>query len=232
MNARRALRGAFLVVSIGLALHLVFPQIPGLERSLRLIASSSHLLVAAAFGAELASELCYAELLGRSVGAIAGPGPSPRFRKREGIGLWFMLRLTLTGYGVAHVLPGGGAVAATVTYGILRRKGFEPGKVGLALAAVSVLVYGALGVLSASSLGYMLLIGDLGPVFATASLLLFVLTLVGALVSYAAYRRPMLAKSVDQERRSPYRTFPPGWAASILARKGGNVVGELHLAAR
>ena len=38
--------------------------------------------------------------------------------------------------------------------------------------------------------------GDLGPVSATASLLLFVLTLVGVLVAYAAYRRPMLAKSV------------------------------------
>jgi uncharacterized protein (TIRG00374 family) len=196
MNARKALRGALLVASIGLALHLVFPQIPGLERSLRLIASTSHLLVGAAFVAELASELCYAELLGQSVGAVAGPGPSLRFRRRGRIGRWFMLRLAVTGYGVAHVLPGGGAVAATVTYGILRRKGFDPEKVGLTLAAVSVLVYGALGVLFAGSLAYILLMGDLGLVSATASLLLFALTLVGALVAYAAYRRPMLAKSV------------------------------------
>jgi glycosyltransferase 2 family protein len=195
VNVHRALRGALLVASIGLALHLVFPQIPGLERSLRLIASTSHLLVGAAFVAEVLSELCYAELLGRSVGAISGSGPSPRSRRRGRIGRWFMLRLTVTGYGVAHVLPGGGAVAATVTYGVLRRKGFDPEKVGLALAAVSVLVYGALGVLFAGSLAYMLLLGHLGPVSATASFLLFVLTLVGALVAYAAYRRPTLAKS-------------------------------------
>ena len=72
MNARKALSGALLVASIGLTLHLVFPQIPGLERSLRLIIGSSHLLVGAAFVAELGSELCYAELLGQSVGALGG----------------------------------------------------------------------------------------------------------------------------------------------------------------
>ena len=52
-----------------------------------------------------------------------------------------MLRLTVTGYGAAHVLPGGGATAAAVTYGALRRKGYNPQSVGLALAAVSVLGY-------------------------------------------------------------------------------------------
>jgi hypothetical protein len=60
---RRWVRGVLLVGSIGLALHLVLPQISGIERSLRLVAGTSHLLVAAAFLAELASELCYAELL-------------------------------------------------------------------------------------------------------------------------------------------------------------------------
>ena len=72
MNWRRALRGVLMVASIGLTLHLVLPQIPGLERSLRLIVDTSHLLVGAAFVAEVLSEVCYAELLGRSVG-IAGP---------------------------------------------------------------------------------------------------------------------------------------------------------------
>jgi glycosyltransferase 2 family protein len=196
VNARRALRVVLLVTSIGLALHLVFPQIPGIERSLQLIASTSHLLVGAAFVAEVLSELCYAELLRRSVGTVSGPGFSSRDRRHRGIGLCFMLRLTVTGYGVSHVLPGGGAAAATVTYDVLRRKGFDAQKVGLALAAVSVLVYGALGVLFAGSLAYMLLMGDLGSVSSTACLLLFVLTLVGALVAYTAYRRPMLARNV------------------------------------
>jgi uncharacterized protein (TIRG00374 family) len=174
-----------LVGSIGLALHLVLPQIPGIERSLRLVASTSHALVGAAFLAELVSELCYAELLGRSVGVIS---------RRPG--RWFMLRLTITGSGAAHVLPGGGAAAATVTYDALRRKGFDPERVGLALAAVTVLIYGALGMLFSGSLLYMLLERDLDPAGTTASILFFVLTLGLALGVYAAYRRPMLARDV------------------------------------
>src|SRR5919112_52515 len=105
VNGRRALRGVLLVASLGLALHLVLPQIPGLERSLRLIVGTSHLLVGAAFLAEVLSELCYAELLGRSVGTISRLGLSSRVRKRRGMERWFMFRLTVTGYGLAHVLP-------------------------------------------------------------------------------------------------------------------------------
>ena len=112
------------------------PQIPGLERSLRLIVGTSHLLVGAAFVAEVLSELCYAELLGRSVGTVSGPGFSSRVSRRRGMERWFMLRLTVTGYGVSHVLPGGGAVTTTMTYRVLRRRGFGPEKVGLALAAI------------------------------------------------------------------------------------------------
>ena len=131
-----------LVLSVGLALHFVFPQIPGLERSARLLAGASHLLVGAALLAEVASELCYGELLGRSVGALPNTGRSPSLREgRRGAGRWFLLRLTVTGYGVAHVVPGGGATAVAVTYGALRRRGFESGRVGAALAAVSFLVY-------------------------------------------------------------------------------------------
>ncbi len=52
VNRRRALRGILMVTSIGLALHLVLPEIPGLERSLQLISGTSHLLVGAAFLAE------------------------------------------------------------------------------------------------------------------------------------------------------------------------------------
>ena len=56
------MHGVLLVASVGLVL-LVLPEIPGLERSLRLIVGTSHLLVGAAFVAEVLSELCYAELL-------------------------------------------------------------------------------------------------------------------------------------------------------------------------
>ncbi len=220
------MRGALLVGSIGLALHLVLPQIPGLERSLRLVAGTSHPLVGAAFLAELLSELCYAELLRRSVGGIFTAGSSSSSRR---LGRWFMLRLTVTGYGAAHVLPGGGAAAATVTYSALRRKGYAPEDVGLALTAVSVLVYGALGMLFSGSLLYMLVKRDLGPVSTAASVFFLALTLSVTMVAYAAYRRPTFAKHVAQKGThlvgrllggEGLRQRAEAWSARLIARLG------------
>jgi len=218
-----------LVGSVGLALHLVLPQIPGLEKSLRLVAGTSHPLVGAAFLAELLSELCYADLLKRSVGVIFTAGFSPSSRR---LGRWFMLRLTVTGYGAAHVLPGGGAAAAAVTYSALRRKGYDPESVSLALAAVSVLVYGALGMLFSGSLIYMLLDGDLGPVSTAASIFFLALTLTVTMVAYAAYRRPTFAKNVaekgarltgrllgGEELQRRART----WSAQLISRLGEEI---------
>jgi glycosyltransferase 2 family protein len=227
---RKLVRGVLFVGSVGLALHLVLPQIPGLERSLRLVAGTSHLLVGAAFLAELLSELCYAELLRRSVGAIFTAGSSPSSRK---LGRWFMLRLTVTGYGAAHVLPGGGATAAAVTYSALRRKGYDPQSVGLALAAVSVLVYGALGMLFSGSLIYMLLNGDLGPVSTAASIFVLALTLSVTMVAYAAYRRPTFAKNVAKKAARLIGCLPGGeglwrrartWSARFISGLGEEIL--------
>jgi glycosyltransferase 2 family protein len=234
LDVKRLVRGVLLVGSIGLALHLVLPQIPGLERSLRLLAGTSHLLVGAAFLAELVSELCYAELLGRSVGVISAGYSSPRSREP---GRWFMLRLTVTGYGAAHVLPGGGAAATAVAYGALRRQGYNSESVGLALAAVSVLVYGALGILFSGSLLYMLLDRDLGPADTAASVFVLALTVSAGLGAYVAYRRPTLAKNVAERgtrfagrllRDEELRRRVGAWSAQLVAR----LVEELRAARR
>ncbi len=236
---KRLVHGLLLVGSIGVALHLVLPQIPGLERSLRLVAGTSHPLVGAAFLAELLSELCYAELLRRSVGGIFTAGSSLSSRR---LGRWFMLRLTVTGYGAAHVLPGGGAAAATVTYSALRRKGYAPEDVGLALTAVSVLVYGALGVLFSGSLLYMLLDGDLGPADTAASIFFLVLSVCVALGAYTAYRRPTLAKNVAERGTRLVGRLLGGeglqgragaWSARLIARLGEELrAARRQLAAR
>jgi uncharacterized protein (TIRG00374 family) len=211
------LRGILMVTSIGLALHLVLPEIPGLERSLQLISGTSHLLVGAAFLAEVLSELCYAELLGRSVGTVSGLGFSSRLKGCRRIERWFMLRLAVTSYGVQHVLPAGGAVATTMTYRVLRRRELDPEKVALALAGLSVLVYSALGILFAGSLTYLLLMRALGPVSTSASLLLLVLVLVGALFAYVVYRRPKLAESVVKPGINLIGSLPRGsWFRSVL----------------
>ncbi|HEX2729662.1 MAG TPA: lysylphosphatidylglycerol synthase transmembrane domain-containing protein [Rubrobacteraceae bacterium] len=234
---RRFARGVLYVASIGLALHLMLPQIPGLRRSAELMMEAAPVLILLAFLAELLSELCYADLLGRSVMMSSGLGPYLRYRRHRGIGLWFTLRLAVTGYGAAHVLPGGGATAATVTYAALRSRGFERRKIALAVAAVSALVYGALGVIFAGSLLYMVLNRDLGVAQTSVAFVGFVFVLVAGAGSYEAYRNPALTRRVLVRllllggrllRRKWSRRRIESWAATAVS----NVRDEIKAARR
>jgi glycosyltransferase 2 family protein len=193
---RTVLRGVVYLASLGLAVHLILPQIPGLERSARLVAEASPLLVGAAFVAEFLSEMAYAELLGRSVAAASRLDTTVRSRSHRGLGPLLMLRLTVCGYGVAHVLPGGGAAAATVTYGALRARGVDRKVVGLAVAAVTGLVYGALVLLFAGSLIYMLARGDLTTGETLLTLAAAVMLVAAVLALYAVRARPRGARRV------------------------------------
>jgi len=187
------------LASVGLAVHLILPQIPGLERSARLVAGASPVLVCAAFLAEISSEACYAELLGRAVAAASRTETTVRSRSRRGLGLWFMLRLTVCGYGAAHVLPGGGAAAATVTYGALRARGIDRTAVALAVAAVSAVVYGALGVLFTGSLLYLLIRGDLTQAEVSLTVMAAVLVVAVSLAGYVAYRKPRAGRKIVKD---------------------------------
>lgn len=189
---RSLLRNLFFLASLGLAVHLLLPRIPGVERSLELVSRASWPLIAAALAAELLSELSYAGLLGRITAASAGI--PPRLRSRRGLGNWYMLRLTVTGYGASHVLPGGGAAGAAVAYTALRSRDLGRSKIGLALAATSALAYGALGVILTASLLYLLARGNLDPAARTAASLGLSLTLAGFVGSYAVYRNPLPAR--------------------------------------
>ena len=188
------MRNVLYLASVGLAVHLILPQIPGLERSAKLVAGAAPPLVIAAFVAEVLSEACYAGLLGRSVAAASRMGTAPRSRSRRGLGPWFMLRLTVCGYGAAHVLPGGGAAAASLTYGALRARGVDRAAVGLAVAAVSALVYWALGVLFSGSLLYLLVRGDLTRAETALAAVAAVLVVAASLAGYVAYKRPRAAR--------------------------------------
>ena len=219
------MRSVLYLASVGLALHLILPQIPGIERSLVLISESSVPLIAAAFLAIFASQMCYAELLGRSTGAAAGIVPSTK-RRRMGLGRWFMLRLTLAEHGAARVLPGGGSSAAAVTYTGLRSRGLKPTRIGLAVATISLLVYGTLGVIFLGSLLYLTLDNALGRATTTGALVVFVLTLCLMLLGYLAYLRPLAAKRLMAglfyalgrmfRRRSWSRKRTEVWAARIV----------------
>jgi glycosyltransferase 2 family protein len=108
--------------------------------------------------------------------------------------------------------------------------------VGLALAAVSVLVYSALGMLFSGSLIYLLLDGDLGPVSTAASIFFLALTLSVTIVAYAAYRRPTFANNVAGKGArftgrllggEGLRRRAKIWSAQLIAR-----LGEVFRAAR
>ncbi|MGB3683691.1 MAG: YbhN family protein [Rubrobacteraceae bacterium] len=190
LRKRTILRHVLFLVSIGLAVHLILPEITGIERSAQLVTRAAPALILAAFLAELASQLCYAELIGRAVGAASWVGTTIQRRRRGGLGRWFMLRLAVSETGASRVLPGGGASMAAVTYTALRKRDFRPEKIGLALAMIATLIYGALGTIFAGSVFYMILHRDLGPAGLLAALGGLVLTLVIFAGSYAAYRRP------------------------------------------
>jgi glycosyltransferase 2 family protein len=187
-------RNVVYLASLGLAVHLILSQIPGLEHSARLVATASPLVVGAAFLAELLSEMSYAELLGRSVAAASRTDTTLRSRVYRGLGPLFMLRLTICGYGAAHVLPGGGAAAATVTYGALRARGVDRKAVSLAVAAVTALVYGALAVLFSGSLLYMFVRGDLTPAETLLTLAAAGLLVAAFVAVYAVRARPRVAR--------------------------------------
>jgi len=183
------------VASVGLALHLILPRIPGLERSFVLVSNSSLGLISAAFLAFFGSQLCYAVLLSRSTASATGLAlASERRRRRRGLGLWFMLRLTVAEHGAARIMPGGGSAAAAVTYSALRTRGLKPARVAVAVATISVLVYGTLAAIFLASLVYLILDRELNRAATAASLLALVVTFCFLLLGYLSYQRPTAAR--------------------------------------
>jgi glycosyltransferase 2 family protein len=196
LSRKAWLQAVLYLASAGLALHLILPQLPGIRRSLALVAGSSGPLLVAAFAAILASFLCYGELLGRSAGAAAGFGASLKRRRRHGLGRFFTLRLTVVVHGAYRVLPGGGGATAAVTYGALRTRGLAPAKVGLAVASAGALIYLALGTWLLLSLLYLILDRELNRLATAGALLLFALTIAAIVAALVAQRRPKAIRRI------------------------------------
>ncbi|PLS85055.1 MAG: hypothetical protein CYG60_14635 [Actinobacteria bacterium] len=190
MSLKTLLRSVLYLASLGLAVHLVVPRIPGIERSFVLISTSSGPLIWAAFLAIFGSYACYAEILGRTVGATTGLGASARSRKRQGLGRWFMFRLTVAEHGASKVLPGGGSAAAAVTYAGLRLRGLKPTRGALAVATTSVIVYGTLAAIFLASLVYLILDHELNRAATAASVFALFLTFCALLLATLSYRSP------------------------------------------
>jgi uncharacterized protein (TIRG00374 family) len=179
----------FYVASLGVALYLLVPLLPGLEHAVGVVARASKPHLVAALAVELCSLLCYSELLARSVVAAARMRPSLKRRRLAGLGPWFTFRLAVCGLGAGRVFPGGGALLAGIALEALRRRGFSTAGVGLALITFSLVVYGVLGILCIVAFFYLVAHHDVATIVAVAGLVLFALLTVAVLGAYAAYRR-------------------------------------------
>lgn len=222
MSAGRLLRGVLFVASVGLALHLILPQIPGIERLARLLTGVSHVLVAAALAAEIMSDLCYARLLQGFVSGLRRAGV------RRPPNLWFFLRLTVTGYGAAHVLPGGGATASAIDYRALRSRGYDAASVARTLVAVAAFVYASLGLIFTGGLVYLLANHDLSAPSAVGVVALLSLPLLLLVVVYVSGKSPEpLEKLLGRTLYGVVRVFHREYVLPAAQARVHGLVGTL-----
>lgn len=160
---RWARRGSFLLVTALLLEYFVLPQLAGARSALDLLSAVSPGFLAFGLLLELASLTSYSALT-RSVLPSA---TRPR--------LWTVLRIDLSGLGVSHVLPGGGATASALRYRLFTVAGLPPADVvsataieAVGTAAVLALVFGAgllLAFPSADGNPYFLVAGGVALLF-------------------------------------------------------------------
>ena len=160
---RWARRGSLVLVTVLVVEYFVLPQLAGARSALDLLSAVSPGFLALGLVLELASLVSYSALT-RSVLPHA---TRPR--------LWTVLRIDLSGLGVSHLLPGGGATASALRYRLFTVAGMAPADVlsataieGAGTAVVLALVFGAgllLALPSASGNPYFLVAAVVAAVF-------------------------------------------------------------------
>ncbi len=202
--ARRWLRGLLTLLLVGLAVHLVLPQIAALGQSLQVLQSMTWWAVGLAGGAQVLSYLGSGFLL-RAIAAMAGDRLS-------------VVRGTLiTAASYSFGLVAGGMVGSgVVTYRWVHSSGV--GAEGALLAGwLPPLIYdGALLLVSIFGLLYLLVAHQLTALQALSfGLILLILSLLAAVIVWGTHRRPQLANLVTRLagrwaalRRRPYDPAP------------------------
>lgn len=187
-------RGATLPVGLLILDYLVLPQIAGTETALRLLHGVNPWLLSVAIMPEIASLTSYS-LLTRSL----LPQNQSRFS-------WLM-RSDLTGLGVSHLLPGGGATANALRYRLLHEGGAnaEDAAVGV---GVGVGVQAVLSIVVLGALTWVALVCSIpffgpSPLYVTFALV-GALTLAGITFALVGYQRPQAGVL--------------GWAHQLIAR--------------
>jgi hypothetical protein len=107
-------RAGLFVITVVLLEYAVLPRVLSARGELHLLLDASPVLLVLAVALEASSLVSYTAL----TRVVLAPLVRPRFADQ--------LRIDLTGLGVGHVVPGGGATAAALRYRLMTRWGVPP----------------------------------------------------------------------------------------------------------
>jgi uncharacterized protein (TIRG00374 family) len=119
-------RVGFALVLLLVVEYLVLPQIAGARKALSLVAHARLGLIAAGVALQVASIVAYT-MLTRSL--------LPREHRPT---LWRLVRIQLSTLAVSHVVPGGSAAGAGLSFRLLEKEGVDGPAAGFALALQSI----------------------------------------------------------------------------------------------
>jgi uncharacterized protein (TIRG00374 family) len=151
-------RVGFALVLVLVVEYLVLPQIAGARKALSLVADAQLGLIAAGVGLQLASIGAYA-MLTRSL--------LPRGRRPS---LERLLRIQLSTLAVSHVVPGGSAAGAGLSFRLLVKEGVDGPTAGFALALQSIGSAVVLNVLLWIGLVVSIPLRGFNPLYGTAAI--------------------------------------------------------------
>jgi uncharacterized protein (TIRG00374 family) len=175
---RFAVRAAAIVILVVLVATVVVPQYGDAQRALQSAGMVSPALLLLGLTLELGSLAA----LGALTRVTLDPAVRPAYPT--------ILRIDLAGVGVTNAVPGGGATALAVRYGLLRRAGVRPAAVAGALAVEVTISILLLGAVFAS--GILLSIGSLptSPYYRLAGGFILLIFGVVAIAVVMAVRHP------------------------------------------
>lgn len=186
-------RGATLLVGLLVLDYLVLPQIAGTEKALRLLHEVNPWLLGAATTAEAASLVSYS-LMTRSL--------LPQNRSRFS----WLFRSDLTGLGVSHLLPGGGATANALRYRLLHEGGASAEDAAVGVAVEAVLSTVVLGAMTWAALVCSIPFFGPSPLYVTCAIV-GALLLAAMTFALLGYQRP--------------HAGVPGWAHALIQHLPG-----------
>ena len=209
-SARRTvLRWAFLLATLFLAVHLLLPQLAGLEATSRALARTNVWIILGFVALQAASFSAYAELVRTLL--RAGGADVPRS---------LVQRASIVSASLAKTLPGGSTTALALTMRTLSANGVDASRAATALAASGALSAATLGILLPVAAATAILMGHAGGIaLGGAAAALVVLTAV-SLVPLAIRDPDALALRVERivaaVARGPLRRLDPSAAARAV----------------